>query len=343
MRKPAVEPENFAYREGAEDKSIAAGRVLESASRHLFTSKRPLRLRSVSSRPLRRLPAGRRTIVLKTDPEAGQRHYSLFADARTHAALPLLSGLSVPRRSALLLRGRNRTWVMQTIILAAGIMAAHALIAPASPSPPRVVRPASEAQASATPTDPAAQHAMAQRYALGEGVPQDYGRAVYWYRRASEQGYAASQYYLGLLCQYGMGTAQNYGEAARWYRLAALQGHSGAQINLGLLYLNGNGVSADTREALKWVRLAAAQGDAQALYMLGLLYRDGRGVAADRVQAFKWLSLAATIASDAADRGNAARARDALSGRLSAAEKREAERLVQEWHPLAQQRFALVK
>ncbi|HEY1146865.1 MAG TPA: hypothetical protein VGE84_11050, partial [Allosphingosinicella sp.] len=70
---------------------------------------------------------------------------------------------------------------------------------------------------------------------------------------------------------------------------------------------------------------------------------DGKGVEADRVQAFKWLSLAAMLASDATDRGNATQARNALAARLSASEKREAERLVQEWHPLAQQRFALVK
>jgi TPR repeat protein len=46
-------------------------------------------------------------------------------------------------------------------------------------------------------------------------VPQDYGEAVHWYRKAAEQGFG--RYSLGYMYHHGQGVAQNYAEAARWY------------------------------------------------------------------------------------------------------------------------------
>ena len=67
----------------------------------------------------------------------------------------------------------------------------------------------------------------------GQGVPQDYGEAVRWYRRAAEQGIARAQFNLGLMYVKGQGVPQDDGEAARWYRKAAEQGDPDAQNNLG--------------------------------------------------------------------------------------------------------------
>jgi TPR repeat protein len=33
-------------------------------------------------------------------------------------------------------------------------------------------------------------------YANGQGVPQDYGEAIRWYRKAAEQGFADAQFNL---------------------------------------------------------------------------------------------------------------------------------------------------
>ena len=138
-----------------------------------------------------------------------------------------------------------------------------------------------------------AQASLGFMYATGEGVPQDDGEAARWYRLAADQGYAAAQFSLGVKHFSGEGVPQDDGEALRWFRLAAAQGHAGAQNNLGLMYRDGRGVSQDDSEALRWYRLAADQGHARAQFTLGRMYGAGQGVPQDYVTAHKWANLAA--------------------------------------------------
>ncbi len=49
----------------------------------------------------------------------------------------------------------------------------------------------------------------------------------------------------------GEGVTQDYQKALKWYRLAAEQGHADAQNNLGVMYSYGDGVPQDYQEALK--------------------------------------------------------------------------------------------
>ena len=72
-------------------------------------------------------------------------------------------------------------------------------------------------------------------YDNGRGVKQDYIKAVEWYQRAAEQGYAAAQYHLGVMYDNGQGVKQDYIKAVEWYQKAAEQGHAEAQFNLDLL------------------------------------------------------------------------------------------------------------
>ena len=98
-------------------------------------------------------------------------------------------------------------------------------------------------------------------YEYGQGVPQDYPQALYWYRRAAQQGNAEAQFNLGFLYATGVGVPQNYTEAFGWYRLAAQQGNAEAQHNLGYLYHIGQGgLPQDFVQAHMWYNLAAAQG-----------------------------------------------------------------------------------
>ena len=57
----------------------------------------------------------------------------------------------------------------------------------------------------------------------------------------------------------GHGVPQDYGEAIQWYRRAADQGHAGAQVSLGLMYFDGRGVPQDFVQAHLWLNLAAAR------------------------------------------------------------------------------------
>ena len=47
-------------------------------------------------------------------------------------------------------------------------------------------------------------------YERGNGVPQDYKEAVYWYQLAAEQEHSKAQYNLGLIYEKGKGVPQDY-------------------------------------------------------------------------------------------------------------------------------------
>jgi TPR repeat protein len=77
------------------------------------------------------------------------------------------------------------------------------------------------------------------------GIPY-YKQAVYWYTKGAEQGFAASQYNLGVLYYLGEGVPQDYKQAVYWYTKAAEQGFAAAQFNLELSYSLGDGEDRDS-------------------------------------------------------------------------------------------------
>jgi TPR repeat protein len=75
------------------------------------------------------------------------------------------------------------------------------------------------------------------------GVAQDYAWALYWYRKAAEQGDATAQGGLGAMYSSGQGVARDDAEAIRWFRKAAEQGDGTAQLSLGVKHQQGFGVA----------------------------------------------------------------------------------------------------
>ena len=145
--------------------------------------------------------------------------------------------------------------------------------------------------------DPDAQCLLGELYAAASVLPQDYGKAVEWFRRAAAQGLAEGEFALGLMYRHGRGVRQDEAEAARWYRRAAEQGHGAARVNLGLLYEAGLGVRQDYLEAARWYQKALECGsapsrDAAAVH-LGVLYAEGLGVERDDAAAVEWFKQAA--------------------------------------------------
>ena len=108
-----------------------------------------------------------------------------------------------------------------------------------------------------------AQFELAQRYAFGNGVEQNYAEAAKWYRKAAEQDYADAQFELARCYDTGCGVRKNDVEAAKWYRKAAEQGHGDAQVAFASCCEMGKGVKADPEEALKWLSLAGDSGFGQ--------------------------------------------------------------------------------
>jgi len=98
-------------------------------------------------------------------------------------------------------------------------------------------------------------------YDNGEGVRQDYSKAVQWYEKAANQGMPDAQFNLGLMYYNGKGVRQDYSKAAQWYEKAANQGYASAQSNLGVMYYNGKGVRQNTATAKEWFGKACDNGN----------------------------------------------------------------------------------
>jgi hypothetical protein len=159
------------------------------------------------------------------------------------------------------------------------------------------------------------------------GMPQDYARAAFWYRKAAERGIAEAQSKLGLLYHNGQGVPQDDSQAALWFRKAAEQGDAGAQSELGILYLLGRGVRQDFAQAALWFRRAAEQHYHPAQYGLGLLYVKGQGVPHDYTEAYFWFDLAAAGDWNAPDPKQIAKYRDEAASHLTPVDlSREQER-----------------
>jgi TPR repeat protein len=141
--------------------------------------------------------------------------------------------------------------------------------------------------------DAFSQYTLAMMYHHGKGLPQDYGEAFRWYRKAADQGNVKAQYALGYMNYIGEGVPQNFIEAFNWYHKAADQGYAKAQYALGLSFYNGRGGPQDFVESARWYRKAADQGTAQAQYCLGYMYYYGQGVPQDRTEANRLFHKAA--------------------------------------------------
>jgi TPR repeat protein len=147
-----------------------------------------------------------------------------------------------------------------------------------------------KAEVKAQKGDRAAQFELGVRYRRGIGIGRSDDKAIYWFRKAAEQGNAGAQYYTGLL----LCGRNEKPEGAKWYRKAAEQGNIDAQYILGVMYFNGEGVKQDYPEAAKWYRKAAEQGHPEAQNSLGNLYSANYpGIRQDRAEALKWYRKAA--------------------------------------------------
>ena len=78
--------------------------------------------------------------------------------------------------------------------------------------------------------------------------------------KTAEQGDAEAQLNLGHMYRKGEGVAQDFTKAVQWYRKVAEQDHAKAQYNLGVMYYIGRGVTQSYEEAFQWFDKALEQG-----------------------------------------------------------------------------------
>ena len=154
-----------------------------------------------------------------------------------------------------------------------------------------------------------AQYKLGLMYYYGLGVPQDNNEAIFWFKKADEQGHAKA-YFRTLNSgqerhydNYKTAAKPTYDPAPSFDLIAqmAAQGNAEAQHHRGLVYYYGLGLpQEDHKEALAWFKKAANQGYAEAQYKLGVIYHyglglpsDPLGLPADHKEAIVWFKKAA--------------------------------------------------
>ena len=87
-------------------------------------------------------------------------------------------------------------------------------------------------------------------------MTEDDAKAVAWYQKAVDQGYAKAQYQLGKCYKNGEGIAKDEKKAVELFLLAAKQDNGDAQYQLAKCYLKGKGVAKDEAKAKSWLKKA---------------------------------------------------------------------------------------
>ena len=193
------------------------------------------------------------------------------------------------------------------------------------PLPPSALGPLPLLQAAAQ-GDSRAQHAIALRYAQGQGTPQNQAEAARWLERAAGAGLAPAQYRLGAMYERGQGVANDLGRARSWYQAAAEKGNVKAMHNLAVSLSGREAGNLDYTLAAKWYAEAAAHGLADSQFNLGILAEHGLGMQKSLADAYKWFALAAT-AGDA----EAAKRKELIKLKLDAASLAAAEQAIAAW------------
>ena len=138
-----------------------------------------------------------------------------------------------------------------------------------------------------------AQFIVGGRYLDGQGVAQDFAKALYWYQQAATRGLAPAQYRLATLHELGKGTAADPVQALAWYERAALGGNVKAMHNAAVIAAGDKAGPADFDRAFRWFKAAAERGFADSQFNLAILYERGLGTPPSAEEAYVWYSLSA--------------------------------------------------
>jgi len=119
---------------------------------------------------------------------------------------------------------------------------------------------------------------------LGDFVPQDYIKAMYYYEKAAESSELNNHWALNNLgyCHfYGRAGEVDYNKAYSCFALSAMYGNPNAMYKLGDMYYYGNYVEKDVNASFYWYTLAKQQKldsdtDYQAFLAASIAMRLGR-------------------------------------------------------------------
>lgn len=112
-------------------------------------------------------------------------------------------------------------------------------------------------------------------------VKKDPARAVYWYRRAAEQGHPDGQMQLGACLSLGRGVRRDFKQAIIWTKKAVKQNASCSAHNLATIYRD----MGQYRRAFAWYQRSVQMGRLDSWLEIGVAFFYGIGVKKDPVEA----------------------------------------------------------
>jgi len=137
-----------------------------------------------------------------------------------------------------------------------------------------------------------AYHNVSRWYKEGEGVSQNYEKALFWLKkRAEEDDNPSIQYDLAMMYFNGQGAQQNVELGFLWMEKAAEQNYIEAQYKLSMLYYRRE----NTEKTLFWLKKAAENDHSDAQFILARKLIDGDGVEQNTEKALYWMKKAAEL------------------------------------------------
>ena len=126
---------------------------------------------------------------------------------------------------------------------------------------------------------PAAQYELSVRYALGNGVERDEAKAAEWCQKAAAD-YPDAQFEIGYKYYTGNHgvTPPDYAKALEWYKKAADSGYAEANYKIGVMYQYGEGVKQDDVKALEYFHKGVATGCRISKSKVDWMHRNGKGI-----------------------------------------------------------------
>ena len=132
--------------------------------------------------------------------------------------------------------------------------------------------------------DPIAIFGLGIRHRDGRyGFTQDYTKALEFWHRAAELGYAGAYNNIGYLYKFGLGVEVDKKKAIHYYELAAMKGDVVARCNLGNKELKAGGLD----RALKHFMIAARDGNNDSVGMIKKMYSKGNASKEDYTNALQ--------------------------------------------------------
>jgi hypothetical protein len=137
-----------------------------------------------------------------------------------------------------------------------------------------------------------AELALAQMYEKGYYVDADIKEAVFWYKKAAQQGDRDAQINLAYIYK-NVASVKDEAAAHKIFLKLATSGEVYAQKTVAYSYMQGEGVAQDYAQAMHWFLKAYEQGDAYSCGAIGWMYASGNGVTKDLEEALKWFEKGA--------------------------------------------------